>query len=84
MTVASWNVGYHLSLIYKANRKRSEWMFFTPQSDVQPIITDPLGEGGHRTDNAYVEQSFAAGIDTPQLVESSRTAGRLGRDGLSR
>jgi hypothetical protein len=42
MTAASWNVSYHLSIIYKAKRKRAEWMFLTLQSDVQPIDTDLL------------------------------------------
>lgn len=62
MTVVPWKVGFDLTLGYEANRKRSEFLFFTLSADAQPIITDPL-----ITEDTEVLSLQTSNLSTPEI-----------------
>lgn len=62
MEVVPWTVGFALTLGYEANRKRTEFMFFTLQADTQQVITDPL-----ITENTEVLSLQTSNLSMPEI-----------------
>ena len=62
MTVVPWTVGFDLTLGYEANRKRSEFLFFTLTADAQPVITEPL-----ITEDTEVMSLSTSNLSTPEI-----------------
>ena len=59
---------FDLTLGYNANRKRSEFLFFTLTADAQPIITDPLITEDTEVLSIQTSNLSHAGDQFPQLV----------------